>query len=68
VGKGVLVGSGGQAAPLLESVDAALDAVALLVGLAVEAGWAAASAPSPLAVPIWSDGCGVTARIPRRRR
>ncbi len=50
VSKGELIGSCGQAAPLLESVDAALDGVALLVSLAVEARWAAASAASPLAV------------------
>jgi hypothetical protein len=34
----------GQAAPLLELVDAAFDGVALLVGVAVESWWPAASA------------------------
>jgi hypothetical protein len=50
VGDGELVGSCGQAAPLLEAVDASFDGVALLVGLGVEAGWAAAEPASPQAV------------------
>ena len=50
VGDRELVASRGQAAPLLEAVDAAFDGVPLLVGLAVEAGRAAALAASPQAV------------------
>ncbi len=47
VGEGEFVGSCCQAAPLLESVDVPLVGVPLLVGPAVEAGWASASeAPS----------------------
>ncbi len=60
VGDRELVGSCGQAAPLLEAVDAPLDGVALLVRLAVEAGRAATEAPSPQAVAnlvgrLWDD-------------
>lgn len=51
VGGGEFVGSHGQAAPLLESVDASFDSVPLLVDLAVEAGRAATVAPPPQAVP-----------------
>jgi hypothetical protein len=45
-----LVGSCGQAAPLLEAVDAPLDGVPLLVDLAVEAGRTATEPASPQAV------------------
>lgn len=45
---GGLVVACGEAAPLLEFVDAALDGVPLLVGGLVEGGWAASgTAPSP---------------------
>ena len=47
VSDGELVRSQGQAAPLLESVDAPLDRVALLVSLGVEDWWPAAVAASP---------------------
>lgn len=47
---GGLVVSGGQAAPLLELVDAALDGVAPLVGLTVERRRAAPEAAQPLAI------------------
>ena len=50
VGDGEFVGSCGQAAPLLEAVDAPFDGVALLVCLAVEAGRSAAESASPQAV------------------
>lgn len=60
--------SSGQAAPLLELVDAPLDGVAPLVGLAFEGWRAAADRPRFLRPAIWSEGCGITARIPRRRR
>ncbi len=50
VGDGELVRSHGQAAPLLESVDAPLDGVALLVRLGVESWWATAGAASPQTV------------------
>ncbi|GGT81200.1 hypothetical protein GCM10010256_46170 [Streptomyces coeruleorubidus] len=45
-----LVGSCGQAAPLLEAVEAPLDGVPLLVDLAVEAGRTATEPASPQAV------------------
>ncbi|AJP00217.1 hypothetical protein TU94_00225 [Streptomyces cyaneogriseus subsp. noncyanogenus] len=47
VGDRELVGSCSQAAPLLEAVDAPLDAVPLLVCLAVAAGRTAAESASP---------------------
>ncbi len=50
VGDREFVRSCGQAAPLLEAVDAPLNCVPLLVGLAVKAGRTAASAASPQAV------------------
>jgi hypothetical protein len=50
IGEGKFVGSHGQAAPLLESGDAAFDGIALFVCLGVEAGRAASSAASPEAV------------------
>jgi hypothetical protein len=50
VGDGKLVGSCGQAAPLFEAVDAPLNAVALLVCLAVEAGRTATKSALPQAV------------------
>lgn len=61
VGKGEFVGPHGQAPPLLESGDAAFDAVALSVCLGVETGRATSSAPSPEAVTdlarrLWDDG------------
>jgi hypothetical protein len=45
-----LVVSGGEAAPVLDAVDASFDGVALLVGRAVEGGWSAAPAAAPPAV------------------
>lgn len=50
VGDGEFVGSCGRAAPLLEAADAPLGGVALLVGLAVEAGRTATEPASPQAV------------------
>lgn len=50
VGNGKLVRAHGQAAPLLEAVDAPLDGVALLVCRHVETGWAAAGPASPEAM------------------
>lgn len=50
VGNGELVGSHGQAAPLLEPVDASFDGVALLVRLGVETGRATTGATSPQSV------------------
>ncbi|MYT20433.1 hypothetical protein GTW69_09035 [Streptomyces sp. SID7760] len=50
VGDGKFVASDGQAAPLLEAVDAAFDGVPLFVRLGVEAGRVTASAASPQAV------------------
>jgi hypothetical protein len=50
VGDRELVGSCGQAALLLEAVDAPLDGVPLLVDLAVEAGRTATESASPQAV------------------
>lgn len=47
VGDGELVRSQGQAAPLLESVDAPLDGVALPVSLGGEGRWSASVAASP---------------------
>jgi hypothetical protein len=47
VGDGEFVRSHGQAAPLLETVDAPLDGVALLVCLRVEAGRTPAGLASP---------------------
>lgn len=47
VGSGELVRSHGQAAPLLEPVDAAFDRVALLVRFGVESGRPASGAASP---------------------
>lgn len=48
-GRGLLV-TGDDAAPLLQAVDAPLDGVALLVGLAVESRWPAAPAFPPQSV------------------
>lgn len=50
VGDRELVGSCGQAAPLLEAVDAPFDGVSLLVDLAVEGGRTATEPASPQAV------------------
>lgn len=50
IGEGKLVCSHRQAAPLLESGDAPLDGIALLVRLGVEAGRAGSGAASPQAV------------------
>ena len=50
VGDGELVRSHGQAAPLLEPVDAPFDRVALLIRLRVESGWSAARTASPQTV------------------
>ncbi|GGV12458.1 hypothetical protein GCM10010260_58940 [Streptomyces filipinensis] len=50
VGEGEFVGSHGQAAPLLEPVDASLDRVALLVRLSVESRWPPTGTASPQAV------------------
>lgn len=50
VGDGEFVASSGQAAPLLEAVDAPLNGVALFVGICIEAGWAPALAASPQTV------------------
>jgi hypothetical protein len=47
VGDGEFVRSHSEAAPLLESVDAPLDGVALLVRLSVESWWAASVSASP---------------------
>lgn len=47
VSDGELVRSQGQATPLLESVDAPFDGVALLVSLGVESRWPASVAASP---------------------
>jgi hypothetical protein len=60
VGDRELVYSCGQAAPLLETVDAPLDGVPLFVCLAVEAGRAATESASPQAVAnlvgrLWDD-------------
>ncbi len=49
-GDGELVRPHGQAAPLLEPVDASLDRVALLVCLGIEGGRAASGAASPQTV------------------
>jgi len=49
-GTGKFVGSHGQAAPLIESGDAAFDGIALFVCHGVEAGRAASSTASPEAV------------------
>lgn len=68
VGDGAFVGSCGQASPLLEAVDAAFDCVPLFVGLAVEAGRAAAVTASPSAVADLVGRLRDEARIPRRRR
>jgi hypothetical protein len=43
VGQGVLVVAGGDAAPVLEAVEAAFDCVAVAVDVWVEALWASAS-------------------------
>jgi len=50
VGQGVFVVAGGDAAPLLEPVEAAFDGVAVAVGLGVEGGWAPAGGAFALAV------------------
>lgn len=50
VGDGEFVGPCGQAAPLLEAVDAPLDGFPLLVGLTVETGRAATESASPQTV------------------
>lgn len=47
VGDGELVRSHGQAAPLLETVDASFDSVALLVCLGIEVGRATSFTASP---------------------
>lgn len=58
VGDGQLVGSHGQAAPLLEPVDAPFDRVALLVRLRVESRWATAGVTSPQTVADLVGGLG----------
>ncbi len=63
-----LVVAGGQAAPLLELVDAPLDGVPLLVGGLVEDWGLPPLPPRRLRLAIWSAGCGITARILRLRR
>lgn len=50
IGDSELVRSHGQAAPLLEPVDASLDCVALSIRLGVESRWMTAGAASPQAV------------------
>lgn len=50
VGGGELVCSHGEAAPLLEPVDAAVDCVALFVRIGVEGGRSASGAASPQTV------------------
>ncbi len=47
VGEGELVRSHGQATPLLESLDAPFDSVALLIRLGAEDWWPASVATSP---------------------
>jgi hypothetical protein len=51
VDDGGLVVAGGDATPLLKSVDASLDGVALLVGLATGGGLSDATAASAQPVP-----------------
>ncbi len=65
---GELVRSHGQTAPLLETVDAPFDGVALLVCLGVEGWWAASVAASPQPVADLVGRLWDAARIPRRRR
>jgi len=50
VGQGVFVVAGGDAAPLIEPVEAAFDGVAVAVGLGVEGWWAPAGGAFVLAV------------------
>jgi hypothetical protein len=50
VGDGKLVRSHGQAAPLLQPIDASLARVALPIRLGVESRWATTSAASPQTV------------------
>ncbi|MFE5732928.1 hypothetical protein ACFQ7A_18735 [Streptomyces sp. NPDC056528] len=56
-GGGFLV-AGGDAAPLLQSVDAPFDSVALPVGLAVEGRWPAvlAAPAESMPAPVCGDG------------
>jgi hypothetical protein len=58
VGDGELVRSHGQAAPLLQPVDASLDRVALPIRLGVESRWATAGATSPQTVADLVGGRG----------
>jgi hypothetical protein len=54
----VLVVAGGQAAPVLESVEAAFDDVAAAVAVGVEVDWSAAAGASVLAVADLVGGFG----------
>lgn len=59
VGDRKIVRSRGRASPLLQSVDASFDGVALLVRLGTEAGWTTApAAPSPSLSPSVADLAG----------
>src|SRR5689334_13122555 len=64
---GELVVAGGDAAPLLVVVERALDDVAALVGGRVEGRRPATGRAARMRCLIWSDGCGMTAAMPRSR-
>jgi len=74
VGDGELIRPHCEAAPLLESGDAPLDGVALLVCLGVEAGRAASGTASPQTVTdlirgLWDDPTDATpTEVPRIAR
>src|SRR4051812_37685570 len=67
VDDGEFVVPSGQASPLFDDVESALDDVAALVVCASKAGGRPPREPRRLRCAIWSDGWGITAVIPRRR-
>jgi hypothetical protein len=67
VGQGVLVVAGGDRAPLLESVEASLDRVALRVEGGVEAGWPSACGSCGVAAFDLIFASGIVCLIRRER-
>jgi hypothetical protein len=65
-GCGLLV-AGGDPTPLFQAVDAPLDGVALLLGLAIVGLRPASPLPRRSRWRRWSFGTGITARMPRLR-
>jgi hypothetical protein len=67
-GGGEFVVAGCKGSPLLEDVEAAFDDVAAFVVILVEGGSLPLREPRCFRWPIWSEGCGMKATMPRSRR